>query len=164
MNLADAIRRASATSGVFRKQQELHLPSRTLDLTGPIEAPKILPMNGRRRRESGKVTGPVIDQAPAPEPPSLKASAGNAIRLEMFLDGEQMTSMLKAITAGQHSVLTLKEAATYLRTSSKALERMVDDGEIPALEIDGKYRFPKTNLDDWMAMKTATTQEKKDVA
>ena len=37
-------------------------------------------------------------------------------------------------------------------------------GEIPTFEIDGKYRFPKTDLDDWMAMKTATTQEKKDVA
>ncbi len=164
MNLADAIRRAGAISGVFRKPQALHLPSRPVDWTGQTEAPKILPMNGRRRQRPGKETGQALDQAPAPQSPSLEISAGNAIRLEMSLSGEQMTSVLKAITAGQHSVLTLKEAAAYLRTSSKALERLIEDGGIPALEIDGKYTFPKTNLDDWIAMKTATTQEKKDVA
>ncbi|MCH7946126.1 MAG: helix-turn-helix domain-containing protein [Armatimonadetes bacterium] len=66
--------------------------------------------------------------------------------------------------AGQHTILTLREAAAYLRLGSKALERLVENGEIPALEIDGRWRFPKTNLDDWMTMKTATTEVKKDVA
>ena len=164
MNLADAIRRASAISGVFRERQELQSPSRPQAWTDTNEAPKILPTNGKRRRSPGMETGPVFDQAPAPEPPSPEVSAGNAIRLEMFLNGEQMTSVLKAITAGQHTVLTPKEAASYLRTSSKALERLVEIGEIPALEIDGKYRFPRTNLDDWIAMKTATTEDKKDAA
>ena len=80
-----------------------------------------------------------------------------------FLNGEQMAGMLKAIMAGQHYVLTVREAASYLRVSPKTIEKLVEDGEIPAVEIDGRYRFPKSNLDDWLAQ-SAEHEEEKDVA
>lgn len=153
MNLADAIRRATTKSAAFRE------PQGWPDLN---EEPKIMPTSGRSGPRPSNETG--LAPVQVPEPPTHEVTAGNAIRLEIFLSGEQMTTMLKAIMAGQHTVLTLREAAAYLRIGSKALQRLVEDGEIPALEIDGRYRFPKTNLDDWMTMKTATTEEKKDVA
>ena len=164
MNLADAIRRATARSSVFREPQPLRPVNPPLDWPNPDDGSKILPITGSGEPSPSDEAGPAFERRQAPEPPSHAVVSGNAIRLEIFLSGEQMTTMLKAIMAGQHSVLTLREAAAYLRLGSKALERLVEDGEIPALEIDGKYRFPKANLDDWMAMKTATTEEKKDAA
>lgn len=112
----------------------------------------------------GSEADPVFGQARPPEPPMAAVAGGNAIRLEIFLSGEQMATMLKAIMAGQHTVLTLREAAAYLRLGSKSLEQLVEAGEIPALEIDGRWRFPKNSLDEWMAMKTATSEDKKNVA
>jgi excisionase family DNA binding protein len=100
----------------------------------------------------------------APEPLHQAASGGNAVRLEIFLNGEQMAGMLKAIMAGQHSVLTVREAASYLRISPKTIERLAEEGEIPVVEIDGRYRFPKSNLDDWLASQSAENEEEKDVA
>ncbi|MCH8978411.1 MAG: helix-turn-helix domain-containing protein [Armatimonadetes bacterium] len=166
MNLADAIRRATAQSRAFIEPQEARPASRPQERPRPDahQAHRTLGTNDTNEPRSSNGAQPVVEPGRPPEPPSPAIAGGNAVRLELFLSGEQMTTMLKAIMAGQHSVLTLREAAAYLRLGSKALERLVEDGEIPALEIDGKYRFPKANLDDWMAMKTATTEEKKDAA
>ncbi len=88
------------------------------------------------------------DQPPAPP----QVSSGNVVRLELFLSGEQMTGMLRALMAGQHSVYTLREAAAYLRISPNALQELAENGEVPGMLLDGKWRFPKTSLDDWMAL------------
>ncbi len=166
MNLADAIRRATAKSGAFREHHEVSPVSRQREwpVLGGHRERETMGTNDVNEQRSSNDAQPEFQVARPPEPPSAAVSGGNAIRLEIFLSGEQMTTMLKGIMAGQHTVLTLREAAAYLRLGSKALERLVHDGEIPALEIDGRLRFPKTNLDDWMAMKTATTEEKKDAA
>ena len=166
MNLADAIRRATAKSGAFREQQA-GSPASWSQEWPMLEAHqelRTMGTNDMNEQRSSNDANPVCEPARPPEPPATAIAGGNAIRLEIFLSGEQMTTMLKAIMAGQHTILTLREAAAYLRLGSKALERLVENGEIPALEIDGRWRFPKTNLDDWMTMKTATTEVKKDVA
>ena len=100
----------------------------------------------------------------APEPPPTSVTSGNAVRLELFLSGEQMTAMLRAIMAGQHSVLTLREAAAYLRVSPSTLEKLVESDEIPGVEIDGRWRFPKLNLDEWLLEKLHKSKEKNDAA
>lgn len=151
MNLADAIRKA-ANKGLVDADSGVRA----------IEGPFTWPQEPTLKDTNSPTQ---IDQAPvAPEPINQAISGGNAVRLEIFLNGEQMAGMLKAIMAGQHSVLTLREAASYLRISPKTLEKLVEDGEIPAVEIDGRYRFPKSNLDDWLASAQAENEEEKDVA
>ncbi len=155
MNLADAIRKASNKGVVdvqpvtLAHEQPFQTPTRKL------EEPILKSNNSPTHVEM-----PVH----APEPLNAAVQGGNAVRLEIFLNGEQMAGMLKAIMAGQHSVLTVREAASYLRVSPKTIERLIEDGEIPAVEIDGRYRFPKSNLDDWLANQSAEHEEEKDVA
>lgn len=152
MNLADAIRKAA----------HLHAPETEPANRAVTEATQ------EEQVEQPRLQGeaPIFKSAPPVTPifPELQATNGNAVRLEIFLSGEQMTGMLKAIMAGQHSVLTLREAASYLRISSSSLVRLAEEGEIPAVEIDGRYRFPKSNLDDWLATQSLTSEEDKDVA
>ncbi|MEX2244787.1 MAG: helix-turn-helix domain-containing protein [Fimbriimonadaceae bacterium] len=157
MNLADAIRRA-ASKGLVDVQTSAESNGSRDPFNSPYFAQEETSLkndNSTNRTES---------YSPVPEPPVHSVQGGNAVRLEIFLNGEQMAGMLKAIMAGQHSVLTLREAASYLRVGPKTLEKLVDDGEIPAVEIDGRYRFPKSNLDDWLAHQSAEHEEEKDVA
>lgn len=155
MNLADAIRKASNKGVVDVQPVTLAHEQPFQNPTRKLEEPNLKSNNGPTHIEM-----PVH----APEPLNAAVQGGNAVRLEIFLNGEQMAGMLKAIMAGQHSVLTVREAASYLRVSPKTIERLIEDGEIPAVEIDGRYRFPKSNLDDWLAHQSAEHEEEKDVA
>ncbi len=47
-------------------------------------------------------------------------------------------------------ILTLEEAAAYLRVSEDALKAMVSDDDIPAQKIGSEWRFLKRALDDWL--------------
>lgn len=49
-----------------------------------------------------------------------------------------------------HEVLTLEEAAAYLRLTKEAVERNALKGAIPGRHIDGEWRFSKAGLDDWL--------------
>ena len=56
--------------------------------------------------------------------------------------------------SGNHTrpedVLTLAEAAAYLRVEPAAVEQLVADEAIPARKIGGEWRFLKKALDDWL--------------
>ncbi len=99
-----------------------------------------------------------------PEPPQV--TSGNVVRLEMFLNNEQMTSMLKALMAGQHSILTLREAAAFLRIAPSRLLELAETGEVPGILLDGRWRFPRHSLDEWIYHEgmNKESSEKKDVA
>jgi excisionase family DNA binding protein len=47
-------------------------------------------------------------------------------------------------------VLTLAEAAAYLRTSESAVEQLAAEEAIPSQKIGGEWRFLKKALDDWL--------------
>lgn len=47
-------------------------------------------------------------------------------------------------------VLTLDEAARYLRVSVQAAHDMAQRGAIPGRRIDEEWRFLKCALDDWL--------------
>jgi len=47
-------------------------------------------------------------------------------------------------------VLTLEEAATYLRLSKETLKRLAAQGRIPGRRIERTWRFLKAALDDWL--------------
>jgi len=135
VNLADAIRAAS------HGESPLHAvhPVPSLLAATTEETPT---MNGHQ-----------------PEPPHQAVNQGNVVRLELFLQPEQMQALFKAIMQGQHSVLTIREAAHYLRMSVNALQRLADEGEVPGVLIDGKWRFPKANLDDWLLLQATGHDE-----
>jgi excisionase family DNA binding protein len=47
-------------------------------------------------------------------------------------------------------VLTLSEAATYLRVSELSVEALASQDDLPGRKIEGQWRFLKAALDDWL--------------
>jgi excisionase family DNA binding protein len=48
-------------------------------------------------------------------------------------------------------VLTLKEAATYLRLSERSLYELARSRRLPAAQLGGKWLFPRMQLERWLA-------------
>src|SRR5215475_9615436 len=48
-------------------------------------------------------------------------------------------------------LLTTDEAAAYLRLSERKLYELVGQGAVPCSKVTGKWLFPKTALDRWIA-------------
>ncbi len=48
------------------------------------------------------------------------------------------------------AVLTLEEAAEYLRIGPDVLERQAIEGRIPARQIDGSWRFLRAAMEEWL--------------
>jgi excisionase family DNA binding protein len=57
--------------------------------------------------------------------------------------------MSQAITSP--TVLTLAEAAEYLRLSPERILREVGQGGLPGRQIDGEWRFLKATIDEWLS-------------
>lgn len=144
MNLADAIRKAQGDP--------------VMGATQPTPEPP-------KKQEAVKVSMPGVTQAEGEAPDNASPHVnGNVVRLELFLSAEQMGGLFRAIMAGQHTVLTVREAASYLRISQDALVKLAEDGEIPGVLLDGRWRFPKPNLDDWLTMQSVGQEDSEDVA
>ncbi|NBB74869.1 MAG: PTS transporter subunit EIIA, partial [Bacteroidetes bacterium] len=47
-------------------------------------------------------------------------------------------------------VMTLAEAAGYLKVAERTVLRMVHSGEIPCVKVGGQWRFLRTVIDDWL--------------
>ncbi len=58
-------------------------------------------------------------------------------------------------------ILTLADAALYLKVSEKTIRRLIDDEAIPCAKVGGQWRFMKTMIDDWLRsqMKVVPHQE-----
>lgn len=96
--------------------------------------------------------------APADPSPIVGAGGGSVVRLELFLSPEQVHQMLRGIFHGAHSVMTLREAAQYLRVNAKSLLDLASSGEIPAFLVDGAWKFPRHAVDEWITLQTITEQ------
>jgi excisionase family DNA binding protein len=57
-----------------------------------------------------------------------------------------------------NSLMTVKEAAAYLRLNYMTLYRLVREGKIPALKVGGNWRFKKTMLDQWLSSKSRASR------
>lgn len=99
-----------------------------------------------------------------PEGPSGTVRSGNVVRLELFLSPDQMSSLFRALVATQHGMMTLREAANYLRVHTGTVEQMAQDGTIPALMIEGRWRFPKSSLDEWLSVQVFRSKGESDAA
>lgn len=140
MNLADAIRQAAQSNGN-------PLPSEQ-------RAPRIEVIDNPVYQEPDQPTESTMHQAQEesrlPDPPSQAVSHGGVVRLELFLSPEQLSGLFRAVVANQHTVMTLREAAQYLRMGAGVLEQMAQEGKVPALMIDGKWRFARAAVDEWL--------------
>ena len=47
-------------------------------------------------------------------------------------------------------VLTLEEAAQYLKIAKPTLYRLLEDGKIPAFKVGNQWRFTKELIDKWL--------------
>ena len=171
MNLADAIRRAAQAAGRPDPGNEATFGSGTLkvvssadDLSRPL--PRI-PLDEPYRTPSPKdavdkefavdleedvevmflKNGAVLSTGEAPQAPNVPTSA---VRLELFLAPDQVGSLMRSVFSTQHSVMTLREAAHFLRIPGATLEQLANDHSVPAFQVDGKWRFSKPALDEWM--------------
>lgn len=80
------------------------------------------------------------------------------VKFELYLSPEQLTNLFKGVVATQHSVMTLRETARYLRIPGRKLEEMALLAQIPAFLIDGKWRFARNNVDEWLKQQSFTKE------
>jgi len=129
MNLVDAIRKASQQS--HAAQPGAQSPA--------LEASRM----------------PTVDQTEAtPDPQALQT-----VHFEVRLTNQQLYDLLGWLARTIHPVMTLQEAAHYLRLRKAELETLAEQGVIPAFKVDGRWRFLKNALDEWMLLQKATTFE-----
>ena len=146
MNFADALRKAREQAGHAGAQESFE-PVYPESVEVPVAQPET-PAAPQRDRKPTRAARRHKD----PEPGEHESSSvGTAVRLEMFLTPEQLSSLFRAVVATQHSVMTLREAANHLRVGHHTLEEMAREGEVPAFLVEGKWRFPRAGLDEWMS-------------
>lgn len=148
MNLADAIRQATLNNGASRVDEALPPQEvKTMPKTSAQAAPAAA-------SAASSATAQVSSAVPALSIDSADPAAGtngNFVRLELFLAPEQLSALLSAVVKTQHSVLTLREAAAFLRLPAAAVEQMAAEKRLPAFAIDGKWRFSHQALEEWTA-------------
>lgn len=149
MNLADAIRQAAQSTGTNFVPAEAPRP---IDLPNPE-----ITLIDNTQPEPAPEHFDAVTHRPVrvPEPPAPPVAGGSVVRLELFLAPEQLNSLFRSVVATQHSVMTLREAATFLRIAPHLLEDMAEKREIPAFQIDGKWRFPRAGVDEWLTLRSA---------
>lgn len=150
MNLADAIRQATQKTPTLEPVIEIETPAAAEESL----LDKLSEVNNVVLEEPAKL----------PDAPSQQVFGGNVVRLELFLTPEQLNALFRVAIANHHSMMTLREAAAYLRVHANALERMAEKGEIPALQIDGKWRFLKASIDEWVVLQGHRTEVNEDAA
>jgi len=151
MNLADAIRQAAQKLPPSEPETPIQVESK--------------PTNEQAIQVLTEVEDVVYEEpAIPPTPPSPMVLGGNVVRLEMFLSPEQLHGLFKAAVTSQHSMMTLRETASYLRIPPATLEEMASQGRIPALTIDGKWRFVRSSVDEWVSAQQHTPREANDAA
>lgn len=111
-----------------------------------------------------ELNGPFMDR-PAPTRPTLRVVESEAavvtshapavadthpVRLELSLTPEQLQSLLRVVGQKPPAVLTLREASHMLRVPASSLVAMAVARQIPAFSIDGKWRFGRAVLEEWL--------------
>lgn len=51
---------------------------------------------------------------------------------------------------GLMTLLTVKEVASYLQTSKQQVRKMIQSGELTAVQVGREYRVPAAALETWL--------------
>jgi excisionase family DNA binding protein len=173
MHLVDAIRMAAAKTATTQ-------PATTTQATvtsavtapnnmetpndNPEFAPQPAPSAQPQQQPESPIAGTGEVSTPVPVHPVVPAAGGSVVRLELFLSQEQMNQMLRGILQGAHTVMTLREAAQYLRVNNETLTHLAESGEIGGFIVEGRWKFPRHSLEEWITLqslsahRTAETQ------
>ncbi len=148
MNLADAIRKAA--QGLSPEAgKTVPIPEVLLEASASPEP--AAPERSAEPQPPAEPAPPADAFAqPVATADAKQIASGGAVRLELLLTPEQLANLLKNAVANHHSMMTLREAAAYLRLHSRKLQEMAESGEVPGVLIDGRWRFLKTKLDEWI--------------
>ena len=168
MHLVDAIRLA-AQKGKAEAQKEPTEPQPAIEAEQKMEIPEVPQKTAKAKATPAAIPGASDVYDPIPVNPAVTAGGGSVVRLELFLTPEQMNQMLRGILNGAHTVMTLREAAQYLRISNDALTKMAESGEVVAFMVEGRWKFPRHSIDEWMTLQTLqsrtnASEEDEDVA
>ena len=58
-------------------------------------------------------------------------------------------------------LLTLSEAANLLQVSTRTLQRMIRNGQLPAFKVGGQWRLREAQLRQWVETREASPAEVK---
>ena len=167
MNLADAIRKAAQSQpqpvvqavpvAVTMAMDPIPAPAQAEPEFAPISQPVVFE---GLDEDTPMTAEPAFETVPEQGAPQLElsasehvASAGTTVRLELFLTPEQLSHLFRAVAANQHSMMTLREAAALLRVPAHSLEQMAQEGDIPGFLIDGRWRFSKSAIEEWLTQR-----------
>ena len=81
---------------------------------------------------------------------SSSQGPSTTVRVELDLAPDQLSSLMKSIVVTQHSVMTLREAAQFLRIPGSTLERLAEAKQVPGFKFEGKWRFARTAVEAWL--------------
>lgn len=116
-------------------------------------------------QQSFQSQAPTRPIEPASESVSLPADDAEdvqTVRFEVRLTNQQLHDLLQWLARNLHPVMTLREAARYLRLHTAELQTLAESGIVPAFKVDDKWRFLKTALDEWMLAQRAAEYEVKE--
>jgi excisionase family DNA binding protein len=109
-----------------------------------------------QQRFQSQVEARSVEPAAAVAPvPTNESESVQTVRFEVRLTTQQLHDLLQWLARNLHPVMTLREAARYLRLHIAELESLAEAGVIPAFKVDNKWRFLKAALDEWMLAQRA---------
>ena len=149
MNLADAIRQAAYGGGPLVPETPQPAPLQVQQAEAPAPTPV-----AEIHQPAPKATKKAKRQEPEEAQEHAAMPQHTPVRMELFLSPEQLSALFKAVVNSQHTVMTLREAASYLRINAATLEQMAQHGDVAAFMVDSRWRFPKSGLDEWVALNT----------
>ncbi|MCO5296417.1 MAG: helix-turn-helix domain-containing protein [Fimbriimonadaceae bacterium] len=162
MNLADAIRRAATVAGNKPMEQpEIFAAAPTIE---PDWEPQVFEPPTDSEHAAAEPQSPEVEAIEVGASIPAQAPAGGMVRVEVFLPSDQLTGFFRAVAATQHPILTLREASSFLRVSATTLEDLAGKGKVPAFKVDGRWRFAKTSLEEWIAERHREAKESRNVA
>ncbi len=55
----------------------------------------------------------------------------------------------------EREILTIKEVAAYLKVTERTIYRLAAEKKIPAFKVGSTWRFPRSEIDQWIRQQTA---------
>lgn len=82
--------------------------------------------------------------------------SNNFVRIELFLSPDQIQGLLRETVGSHRSIMTVREVAHLLRTTSHNVERLAEEGKLPGFLLDDSWRFHRSAVDEWLANQVGT--------
>ena len=73
------------------------------------------------------------------------------VRIELFLSPDQIQHLLKDSIGAQLTIMTSHEVAQLLRTTTKNVEHLAEEGKLPGFLLENAWRFNRETIDEWLA-------------